>query len=224
MVTRSAMAAGLAVLVAACGGGDARPARAARPARPARPAPAASPAGRPGPALGLATRLPAAYRRACSRQAAAAPRRARSCPPLIPAGRLQVLDAAALTPPHGEFNVDLASPSIGTLNGARIDADGGHWHYDVAWTPAARWVWVHRRIERPQNGPRSRCTRLELAAERVEACRVAPYDQGGGLQGGHIAYVWDHAGASYAISLHGYANEPRVQAMMAALIERVRGA
>ena len=201
------MAAGLAVLVAACGGSDARPARAA---------PAASPAGRPGPALGLTTRLPAAYRRVCARQAAAAPPRARSCPPTIPAGRLEVLDARALTRPAGEFDVDAASSSI--------RAGGGHWHYDVAWTPAARRVWVHGRIEHPQNGPRSRCTRLELAAERVEACRVAPYDRGGGINGGHIAYVWDHAGASYAISLHGYSNEPRVQAMMAALIERVRGA
>jgi hypothetical protein len=83
---------------------------------------------------------------------------------------------------------------------------------------------VRRRIEHPQNGPRSRCRQVTLAAERVEACRVAPYERGGGLNGGHIAYVWDHAGATYAISLHGYANEPRVQAMMAALIERVRGA
>lgn len=204
------MAAGLAALVAACGGSDARPAQAARLA------PAASPAGRPGPALGLTTRLPAAYRRVCARQAAAAPRRARSCPPTIPAGRLQVIDAGVLTRPAGEFNVDVTSRSI--------PAGGGHWHYDVAWTRAARRVWIHRRIEHPQNGPGSRCTRLELAAERVEACRVAPYDQGGGLNGGHIAYVWDHAGVSYAISLHRYANEPRVQAMMAALIERVRGA
>jgi hypothetical protein len=211
MVTRIVMAAGLAALTAACGGGDARTARAAKPA------------GRPGLALDLTTRLPAAYRRVCARQAAAAPRRARTCPPLIPGGRLDVIDALALARPRGDFNVDIGSASIKTLNGAAIDTNGGHWHYDVAWTPAARRLYVHRRIEHAVDGPRSRCTHLQLAAEPVEACRVAPYDQGGGLEGGHIAYVWDDARVSYAISLHGYANEPRVQAMMAALIERVRG-
>jgi hypothetical protein len=51
----------------------------------------------------------------------------------------------------------------------------------------------------------------------MEACRVVPYQQGGGLNGGHIAYVWNHAGVTYVISVHGYANEPRARAMMTAL-------
>ncbi len=33
-----------------------------------------------------------------------------------------------------------------------------------------------------------------------------------------IAYVWDNGSAAYVISVHGYANERRVRAMMAALV------
>lgn len=55
----------------------------------------------------------------------------------------------------------------------------------------------------------SACRHVRLGSERVEACRVVPYEQGGGFHGGHIAYVWTHGQASYVVSLHGYANEPR---------------
>jgi hypothetical protein len=50
---------------------------------------------------------------------------------------------------------------------------------------------------------------------------VVPYEQGGGLNGGHIACVWTSGRATYVVSLHGYGNEPRVQAMTQALMERV---
>src|SRR4051794_13542354 len=110
MRTRSAIAAGLAVLGAGCGGHAAERTRAAAgpsvsagttadtaSGRPADAAATAEPArGRPGPALALTTRLPAAYRRVCARQRAVAPPRARTCPPSIPAGRLDVIDAASL--------------------------------------------------------------------------------------------------------------------------------
>ena len=62
-----------------------------------------------------------------------------------------------------------------------------------------------------------------LGAERVEVCRVVAYEQGGGLSGGHIAYVWTHGRATYVVSLHGYPNEPRARAMIEALMSRVLG-
>jgi hypothetical protein len=55
----------------------------------------------------------------------------------------------------------------------------------------------------------------------MTACRVVAHNRGGGLNGGHIAYVWDHAGIAYVLSVHGYANEPRARAMIAALAARV---
>lgn len=69
----------------------------------------------------------------------------------------------------------------------------------------------------------SSCRRTHVAAQQMLACRVVAYERGGGVNGGHIAYVWDDAGVTYAISVHGYANEPRVRAMMAALTAAADG-
>ena len=55
------------------------------------------------------------------------------------------------------------------------------------------------------------------------ACRVVAYRRGGGVNGDHIAYVWDDARITYVISVHGYANEPRARAMMAALTAAANG-
>jgi hypothetical protein len=79
-------------------------------------------------------------------------------------------------------------------------------------------------VERPANATEaSACRHLRLCGERVEACRVVRYEEGGGLHGGHVAYVWIHRRASYVVSLHGYANEPRARAMTRALIAEVLG-
>ena len=43
------------------------------------------------------------------------------------------------------------------------------------------------------------------------------------MNGDHIAYVWDDARITYVISVHGYANEPRARAMMAALTAAANG-
>jgi hypothetical protein len=52
---------------------------------------------------------------------------------------------------------------------------------------------------------------------------VVPYERGGGLHGGHVAYVWRSADATFVLSVHGYRNEPRVRAMLAAWMAEVLG-
>lgn len=174
----------------------------------------------------LASRkLPAAYRQACSEQFAYAPAGARVCPPLIPAGRVKVIDAAPFSKRkayRGGYLADVSSTSLGDLDGEHVETNGGHWHYDVSWTPAVRRLLVHRGVERPANASKaSECRHVLLGSERVEACRVVPYEEGGGLNGGHIAYVWTHGRVTFVVSLHGYANEPRARAMTLALIAQV---
>jgi hypothetical protein len=101
---------------------------------------------------------------------------------------------------------------------------GGHWRYDVVWTPSMRHAVVETAIERPTNARRpSSCRRTSLAGERMLACRVVAYNEGGGLNGGHLAYVWDHARVAFVISIHGYGNEARVRAMMAAVVAATGG-
>ena len=122
---------------------------------------------------------------------------------------------------RGGFLADIASASLSDLGGERIRTNGGHWHYDVSWTPAVRRVLVGEFVEHPVHAKPSACRHLRLGGERIEACRVVPYEQGGGLNGGHIAYVWTQGRVSYVISVHRYANEPRARAMTEALIARV---
>lgn len=170
--------------------------------------------------LALTRDPPRAYRSMCARLAAYAPPAARVCPPLVPAGPMKLEFAGPFSRERryrGGFVADLSSHAIDTLAGRPIATNGGHWHFDVSWTPAVRRLAVGRAIEQ-----RGRCRRVRVAGARVEACRVIPYSQGGGLHGGHIAYVWTRGRTTYVVSLHGYANEPRAAAMMAAWIARVR--
>lgn len=176
-------------------------------------------------ALGLTRKLPAVYRRVCDEQAAVAPAGARACPPLIPTGKVEVLHADPFSSrPRvgGGYLADLSSASLSALASERIETNGGHWHYDVSWTVEAGRLLVGRGVKRPTNASTgSKCRVLRLGSERVEACRVVPYEQGGGLNGGHIAYVWSNGPVTYVVSLHGYANEPRARAMTQALMALV---
>ncbi|HET6548402.1 MAG TPA: hypothetical protein VFG79_08105 [Solirubrobacter sp.] len=69
----------------------------------------------------------------------------------------------------------------------------------------------------------SACRHRRFGNQRVEICDVVPYEQGGGLNGGHVAFVWTHGRVTYVVSLHGYANEPRARAMVEALMDDVIG-
>jgi hypothetical protein len=178
-------------------------------------------------ALGLTRQWPGAYRGVCSVQAETAPADARSCPPLIPAGALTVTysgKSLGRDGPEGGFSADLASRSLDRLEGRRIATNGGHWRYDVAWDPRMRRTVVQMRILRPVNAAESStCRPMNLVERKMLACRVVAYKRGGGVNGGHIAYVWDDARVTYVISVHGYANEPRARAMMAALTAAADG-
>lgn len=123
----------------------------------------------------------------------------------------------------GGYSADLASRSL-KLRGEPIEANGGHWRYDVSWTPAVKRLVVRRGVQRPANAHEpSSCRRSRLGDKEVEVCEVVPYEKGGGLNGGHIAYAWTHERATYVVSVHGYGNKPRARAMMAALITTIVG-
>ena len=174
--------------------------------------------------LGLTAELSPSLARACARLRRLAPPRADHCLPLVPEGKakLEYAQGSSLTPSRRDaFAMSVASSSLNQLDGARIEANGGHWSYDVAWSPTARKR-LTRFAQRPPNARRqSRCSELRLNAEAVTACRIPPYDQGGGFYGGHAVYLWQHEDVTYVISAHGYDNQARVRAMTAALIERV---
>jgi hypothetical protein len=206
----------------ACGGDGSSPAARTTP-RSAPVAPRVSAAD--AAALGLTRRLPADYQAVCAEQAAYAPVGARTCPPLVPDGRLKVIVAQPFSKQaryRGGYSADVASRSLSRLRGERIDTNGGHWHYDVSWTPAVRQLQVGRGVQRPPSAAEaSSCRRSRLGTAEVEVCEVVPYEKGGGLNGGHIAYVWRYERVAYVVSVHGYENEPRARAMMAALITAV---
>ncbi len=176
-------------------------------------------------ALGLTRKHPRRYRKVCGKQADQAPAGAGTCPPLIPKGHLAILYSGRLggrEADPGGFSADLASPSISHLDGAHVETNGGHWHYDVAWTAAARQMAIARGVIHPPNAAhRSKCRRRDVEGQRMRVCRVVPYQQGGGINGGHIAYVWRDGDTAYVVSLHGYRNSPRARAMIGALVDAV---
>jgi len=90
-------------------------------------------------------------------------------------------------------------------------------------TPAVRRL-VRRGVELPANAAdASVCRKQRLGAHRVQTCRVGAFEKGGGINGGHVAYVWRHEKTAFVVSLHGYRNEPRARAMLAAWIAEVLG-
>jgi hypothetical protein len=129
------------VLVAGCGGSP-TPSRApdARPVVDAAKLPAVSPSR--ARSLGLTSELPAAYQRVCEEQAESAPVSAAACPPLLPSGRLTVLYAGfgGREGYRGGYSADFESRALKRIAGKRLDSNGTHWRYDVAWTaPSGIW-------------------------------------------------------------------------------------
>jgi hypothetical protein len=221
------IAAGVLAVVGGCGGGGPadRRASAASGATGAPRVDAAVATTDRVRARGLTRKHPRRYRKVCRRQADQAPAGARTCPPLLPTGRLAVLYSGRLGGREGDpggFSADLASPSISRVGDTRVQTNGGHWRYDVAWTPSARAIAVDRNVVHPPNATRrSSCHRQRVAGRRMRVCRVVPHEQGGGINGGHIAYVWRDGTTAYVISLHGYRNRTRARAMMRALVNAV---
>jgi len=148
--------------------------------------------------LGLTRTLPGAYERVCRAQAAYAPPDARACPPLIPEATLEVTTSGPFSRQarySGGFTANLESRALNRLGATAIDTNGGHWGYAVTWARPVRRLVVGVGIERPSAAAQpSRCRRVVLARRPVRACRVVPYERGGGLNGGHIVYVWTTAG------------------------------
>jgi hypothetical protein len=154
----------------------------------------------------------------------------RSLPAADPSG------PAAVTGPHqkrweGYRELDLGSASLTWIAGAPVDSYGGHWTLAVAWGPNGRRL-LHKQLHAIGvwygSNLRSACTVISLEGERVQACRVQAcrvpaYDAGGGYYGGHVAYAWQRGQVVYHVTIHGYANEPRLRLIMAALIQREKG-
>jgi hypothetical protein len=174
-------------------------------------------------ALQLTRSLPQPYRDACQQLLAYAPVGAAACPPLVPAGPLQVHAAGPIATSDGyqqSYVLDLASGSLDTIRGRGVDTNGGHWTISAARGPIARNV-LAEQLHAALGVRRARCRQLRLAGEPVEACQVPTTDDG--YYSGHIAYAWEHHRVIYHITIHGHANEPRVALMMAAFIKQVRG-
>ena len=177
-------------------------------------------------ALSLTRDLPPTYVRACGKLSEHAPSRIAFCPAVIPAGPLEVEVASPLSRARRDrdgYVMSLASCSLNEYQGMAIETNGCHWAYEVGWSNRTRQLVARSVIHGSGNpaNPRSVCRGRALAGERVRACRVRSFEEGGGFHGGHIAYLWEPRSAAIVLSAHGYLNEARIRAMMTALIEDV---
>ena len=159
-------------------------------------------------ALGLTRQLPHKYAQGCLeilREMHVNP-----CPPLVPEGEMETIA-------WGD-SLDVMSSTLSSINGRDIDAHGGHWTIEVAGHERGRKALADQMRATWAKTP-SQCRFLDLEGQRVETCRVPPYPDGG-YYGNHIAYAWQRGEFAYNVTLHDYANEPRLRLMMASLILR----
>jgi uncharacterized protein (TIGR03435 family) len=160
-------------------------------------------------ALGLTRRLPPEYVELCveiQREMHVNP-----CPPLMPDGTMNIRGWSD--------SLDIENATIlNSINGREIDAHGGHWTIWVADDKGGLGALADHMHATGAKTP-SQCQFIELEGQRVEACRVPPYPDGGYF-GNHVAYEWQRGGVAYDVSIHNHANEPRLRLMMAALIKQ----
>lgn len=125
-------------------------------------------------------------------------------------------------PLHGwprTFGIDLVSPSLATLAGKKVPAAGGHWTIEATGSLRARKLFALEINPNSATRP-SVCTREAVARARITVCRVPSHTQGGGYYGGHVTAEWRDGAAAVQITAHGYANRPRVLALIASVITR----
>jgi len=178
--------------------------------------------------LGLTSNWPAAYRAACERLAAhARHRRYGTCPTLLPEGPIEVEIASEWSKQRtytGGFTMSMASCSLNAYKGRRIETNGCHWAYDVGWSEAVKPLVRRGALGGSGNpaNPTAECVVERLEGATVRRCLVPAFEEGGGFHAGHVAYLWDRGVSVHTLSAHGYENQPRVRAMMASLIHRLR--
>jgi hypothetical protein len=170
-------------------------------------------------ALGLTHELPEPYREACQQLMAYGPPGVDACPRVVPAGPLVVLNAGPVATEDGyedSYVVDLLAHSLGTIEGRPVESNGGHWTISVAWGALTRRL-LEDQLHAALGTRPATCRNLRLAGESVEACRVPRTDEG--YYSGHVAYGWMRGSIVYNVTIHGFANEPRLALMVTGLIQ-----
>lgn len=185
------------------------------------------------PTTGLSPIVPRSITTACRHLAAEEARerirRVVFCPPLVPSPQPQVVqsvgaaDGNSVSAQHltTGYLVSAFSPTLGSRDAS------GHWTFAAGQGGVLRgWVYPPAPLAPPgQRRPRPlrpRVSHARLAGQTVTVYRMPLHGQGdGGLYDGHVVVQWQSEGTTFQLSMHGYENRPRVEAMAAALIREV---
>lgn len=130
----------------------------------------------------------------------------------MPAGRAKLTFAQPQRGYARTFSIDASSGSLGRLRGKRLPAARGHWTITaVDGTQGRRLLAV---FVRGQGAGPGRCRTSRSPAPAVRLCRTIGYANGGGYYGGHVSGERRLGRLVVQVSAHGYANAPRVLAML----------
>lgn len=181
-------------------------------------------------ALGLTTHVPPSITGACARlaheeQTQGVPRIV-FCPPLVPSARPQVIQTiggadGSDTHLRTGYLVSAFSPACGSRDGSC------HWTFAAG--PARvlhGWVYPLAPLappgERRLKPLRPRLTHARLVDRAVTIYRMPLHGQGdGGLYDGHVVVQWQFQDTTFQISMHGYENRTRAEAIAAAQIRQL---
>ena len=154
--------------------------------------------------LGLTREVPDELKTACRRLARKTALQPVYCPPVVPASYVSV--ASARTDPKRSYTLDLYSD---------IDRkeSGGHWI--VAAGPPRVMGW------QLSGGAKPVMRRGRVGGIAVRLYTVARGEVGG-YHGGHYVVAWRWDGAEYLVSLHGYPNAARAEAIASGIIDQMK--
>jgi hypothetical protein len=125
------------------------------------------------------------------------------CPPEVPAGEVFLRAGPAF---GGDFDGEGAYVVDATMIDAAPWSRRGHWLIEGGSPQTLRYE-LNFGVRQPR--------KKEVVVDEIESrvYFVAPFDQGGGQHGGHVALYWEFDGQAYDVSFHGYRNLPLVRAV-----------
>ena len=109
-------------------------------------------------------------------------------------------------------------------------ANGGHWNFAAGTPGALRANLYPPPPATPPGAPPSPRveplseTPIRLAAQAAVTYLMPSYEQGGGIDSGHVVIAWQQDGTAYQISVHGINNAGRVRLMAEGWILKIRAA
>jgi hypothetical protein len=140
------------------------------------------------------------------------------CPPVVPRGPIDSQNNLKTTALGGGYELNFVSPSLAGLDPVQPAGQRrhlGHWRFAAGPPEKFRFA-LKAPGDRKSLRPVARFTVSGVSVDVYER-RATAYD----IDEGHVFALWNIAGRTYEMSVHGFENRPLVVAMTRGLVEEI---